>query len=44
MRDAESREPNNERPGVDAGWAVLFALLRAWPRVTKADRWDNKGA
>jgi hypothetical protein len=28
----------NPRPGVDAGWAVLFACSRAWPRATQAER------
>jgi uncharacterized protein (DUF983 family) len=28
----------NERPGVDAGWRVLFAFERAWPRATQAGR------
>jgi len=31
-------EPN-ERPGVDAGWPVLFAFSRAWPRATQAERY-----
>ncbi len=26
----------NERPGVDAGWLVLFAFQRPWPRATQA--------
>lgn len=26
----------NKRPGVDAGWRVLFAFQRAWPRATQA--------
>jgi hypothetical protein len=29
----------NQRPGVDAGWPVLFAFQRAWPRATQAERW-----
>lgn len=29
----------NERPGVDAGWRVLFAFLRPWPRATQAERY-----
>jgi hypothetical protein len=28
----------NERPGVDAGWALLFAFERQWPRATQAER------
>ena len=28
----------NPRPGVDAGWAVLFAFSRPRPRATQADR------
>jgi len=32
------RDGTNERPGVDAGWRVLFALQRAWPRATQAER------
>jgi len=27
----------NERPRVDAGWRVLFALARAQPRATQAE-------
>ena len=27
----------NERPGVDAGWRVLFVFEAAWPRATQAD-------
>jgi hypothetical protein len=27
----------NERPGVDAGWTVLLAFLRARPRAIQAD-------
>src|ERR1017187_1379888 len=29
----------HERPGVDAGWCVLFAFQRRWPRATQAGRW-----
>ena len=29
----------NERPGVDAGWPLLFAFQRAWSRATQAERW-----
>ena len=29
---------HNERPGVDAGWPVLFAFERAWSRATQAGR------
>src|ERR1035441_6757059 len=32
----------NERPGVDAGWTVLFAFLRVRPRATQAERWATK--
>jgi hypothetical protein len=28
----------NERPGVDAGWGVLFAIQCPWPRATQAER------
>jgi hypothetical protein len=28
----------NHRPGVDAGWPVLLALVRSWPRATQAGR------
>jgi hypothetical protein len=28
----------NERPGVDAGWRVLFAFQYPWPRVTQGGR------
>jgi hypothetical protein len=27
-----------KRPGVDAGWRVLFAFQRAWPGATQAER------
>ncbi|MEY2428957.1 MAG: hypothetical protein QOJ40_1842 [Verrucomicrobiota bacterium] len=30
------RSPHNKRPGVDAGWRVLFACSRLWPRATQA--------
>jgi hypothetical protein len=29
---------SNERPGVDAGWRVLFVFQRAWSRATQAER------
>ena len=32
-------ERPNERRGVDAGWRVLFALQRCWPRATQGERW-----
>jgi hypothetical protein len=32
-----ARQPN-KRPGVDAEWPILFALLRAWPRAAQAER------
>jgi hypothetical protein len=28
----------NERPGADAGWRVLFASRRPWPRAAQAER------
>jgi hypothetical protein len=28
----------NKRPGVDAGWPLLFASSRALPRATQAER------
>src|SRR5437667_10675279 len=28
----------NKRPGADAGWPVLFAFLRHWPRTAQAER------
>jgi len=28
----------NYRPGVDAGWPLLFAFFRSWPRATQAGR------
>ena len=31
----------NERPGVEAGWPVLFPYLRSWPRATQAERWPT---
>ena len=30
---------HNERPRVDAGWRILFAFQRSWPRATHAVRW-----
>src|SRR4051794_11514688 len=32
-------EPANKRPGADAGWRVLFAFVRPWPRAAQAGRW-----
>ena len=29
----------NERPGADAGWRVLFAFQRLWPRAAQAGRY-----
>jgi hypothetical protein len=34
----------NKRPGVDAGWAGLFAFLRARPRATQAGCWASSRA
>ena len=34
-----SRGPYNYRPGLDAGWAVLFAPQRPRPRDTQAERY-----
>ena len=31
--------PPSQRPGVDAGWRVLFAFQCPWPRATQAGRW-----
>jgi len=31
----------NERPGVDAGWTVLFAFSHAWLCATQAGRWTE---
>jgi len=28
----------NERPGADAGWRVLCAFQRPWPRAAQAER------
>ena len=28
----------NQRPGADAGWRVLFAFQRPWPRAAQAGR------
>ena len=36
--ESEMRAWSNERPGVDAGWRVLFAFQPAWPRATQAER------
>jgi hypothetical protein len=33
----------NERPEVDAGWRVLFAFQRPWPRATQAELWPVNG-
>jgi hypothetical protein len=32
----------HERPAVHAGWAVLSAFSRAWPRATQAKRWAKR--
>jgi hypothetical protein len=32
---------SNHRPGVGAGWRVLFAFQRARPRATQAGRWPR---
>jgi hypothetical protein len=32
----------NKRPGVDAGWALLFAFGRPRPRAAQAERWTDK--
>jgi hypothetical protein len=32
---------SNYRPGVDAGWRVLFAFKRPWPRATQAGRYPK---
>jgi hypothetical protein len=32
---------HNERPGVDAGWRVLFTSQSPWPRATQAERYAN---
>jgi hypothetical protein len=37
-RGAVLGELHNERPGVDAGWTVLFAFSRLWPRATQTER------
>jgi hypothetical protein len=29
----------NQRPGVDAGWPLLFAGSHSWSRATQAGRW-----
>ena len=29
----------NHRPGVDAGWPLVFAFFHAWPRATQAGRY-----
>ena len=31
-------EAPNQRPGVDAGWPLLFTFLRPWSRATQAER------
>jgi hypothetical protein len=33
----------NYRPGVDAGWRVLFVFSAAWPRATQAGRSERAG-
>jgi hypothetical protein len=37
--ELEIAEVSNHRPGVDAGWPLLFALLRPRSRATQAERW-----
>jgi hypothetical protein len=34
-----SIESSNERPGVDAGWRVLFAFQRFWPHAAQGERY-----
>jgi hypothetical protein len=34
----------NKRPGVDAGWAVLFAFQRPWPGTTQHGRYAPAAA
>lgn len=34
----------NKRSGVDAGWRILFAFQRPWPRATHRERWMATGA
>lgn len=42
MRERDSRYVwPNKRPGVDAGWRVLFAFQRPRPRATPAERWGK---
>jgi hypothetical protein len=36
--EIEHRQAPNERPGVDAGWRVLFAFVRQRPGATQAER------
>jgi hypothetical protein len=38
----ELHEESNERPGVDAGWPLLFAFSRAQARANQAERSARK--
>jgi len=35
----DNADAANERSGADAGWRVLFAFERRWPRATHRERW-----
>ena len=39
MIQLKSKRLANERSGVDAGWRVLFAFRRPWPRATHRERY-----
>jgi hypothetical protein len=36
--ELEIARVSNHRLGVDAGWPLLFAPSRSWPRATQAGR------
>jgi len=38
MRLSKTSRRHNKRPRVDAGWPLLFAFSRSWPRATQAER------
>ena len=38
METLKHERDAQQRPGLNAGWRVLFALQRLWPRATQAER------
>src|SRR5436309_1963692 len=42
IKDMRTTELANERPGVNAGWRLLFSFERRWPGTTQAERWATR--